>query len=192
MLSKCKDKLRLFFIAAYILYALGAVVGSLYYVNCTESAGDIKNSLDLYLQSIGNGLDLKKFILNTLKDNAAVTAFLAVGVFFKLGVALSGFVIIRKGFVIGFTTAAIIGGYGIKSIYIALISGLQYIITIPLTLFFCSVNALFSLRIIPPERKNIIFYILFLIIVMSIFSIQSVLEGFYITTFMKQLLSSVT
>lgn len=192
MLSECRDKLRLFFIAAYILYAVGTVVGSLYYVNCAGSVGDIKNTLDLYLRSIGNGLDLKKIILNTLRDNAVMAAFLAVGIFFRLGVVLSAFVIIRKGFITGFTVASIIGGYGIKSIYIALVSGLQYIIVIPLMLFFCSVNALFSLRMVAAERKNIIFYILFLIIVMSIFSIESVLEGFYITTFMKQLLNTVT
>lgn len=192
MMSDYGDKIRLFFLIAYLIFAVGTVAGSIYYVNYCNSLGDIKNILNTYVDSIKTGLDSKNIIVNTLKDNITLFLLLLICIFFRIGIFLSVFIVIRKGFITGFTVASIIGAYGVKGIFVALISALQYLIIIPVMLFFCAVNTLFSARILERERKNIIFYIFFSIIILSIFCVESLIEGTFSTTFMKWLLNTVT
>ncbi len=192
LINENKDKLRLLFIISYFVFAAGSIAGSIYYVNCAGALGDIKNSWNLYVNSIKNGLELNAVIKNALKNNLILLCVLFVSAFFRAGIALSGFYIARKGFVTGFTAASIVNIYGIKGISLILISVLQYIIIIPITLLIFSMNSLVSLRIIRTDKKTVIFYILFFILATTIFCVEAALEGLYSTTFMKWLLNMVT
>ncbi len=192
MISEYRVKINKFFVIAYILLAAGTILGSFYYVNCSSEIGDIKNTLKIYVDSVKNGLEVQSIIINTLKTNLGLLAMLVVCAFFRVGILFAAFLILRSGFITGFTAASIIGVYGYKGLLIMLLSVPEYIVIIPLLLYFCSVNTLFSARIIPQEKKNIIFYILFLIIVITIFCVEALLEGIFTTTFMKWVVNSVT
>ena len=59
------------------------------------------------------------------------------------------------------------------------------LIAIPTLLFFAAVSVNFSLNRDKKQKKLIISYIFFLILVISIFCVAALAEGFLTTTFMK-------
>ena len=192
MFLQNKRIITVWYIISFILILAGVIVGSLYYTyNFLESA-EIKNYLDGYTNSLRNGMDFTGIIKKSLKSNAVLFVAIAITSFFKNGYLLSAFFLLRKGFISAFTTSAMIDVYGYGGV--ALVGGTfsEILIFIPLVAFFWAICVFVSKNRRTFDKKDKILYIIFLLVVFTIFSGCALLEGVTTTTFMKWLAFKVT
>lgn len=184
--------LQIFYIAAFVFVAAGVVCGALYYVNKCMDSGDIKNYMGSYVTFLQNGVDSKSVMLRSMKLNALTAGILIFGATFRVGIVLIVYEVLRRGFISGFTAAAFIGTYGGKGIVMSLCMMTQAVLLIPAMCAFASLNGALSLRKLTVEKNFIIFYIIFLLIIVTIFCGSSVCEGYLTTIFMRIAAKSVT
>ena len=180
------------YITALIFIFIGVIVGSLYYTYNFLKSADIKNYLDGYTNSLRNGMDFTNIIKKSLKNNAIMFVIVAVASFFKHGFLISAFFLVRKGFISAFTTSAMIDVYGFKGLTLAIGSVSETLVFIPLLCFFSAISAFVSKNRHTFEKRDKIIYIIFLMVVFTIFCGCALLEGITTTTFMKWLAFKVT
>lgn len=107
--------------------------------------------------------------------------------FFRIGILFIAGALMRKGFILGFTAASLIKFFGIKGILVTAAMLPGTLLIIPSFLFLSAVSADLSLRREKKEKKIIISYIFFTIIIMTIFCVAALSEGYLTTIFMKWL-----
>lgn len=81
--------------------------------------------------------------------------------FLRFGFIVTGAIIVRKGFIIGFTTASFIKFYGAKGMLVMLSTMPTILITIPTLLLFSAVSIKYSLNSERKSKKIIFSYIFF-------------------------------
>lgn len=192
MFSEHKKIITILYIAAMTFIATGIVIGAVYYVYNFLKTAEIKNYLDGYTNSLRNGMNFNALIKSSLKSNLILFSGIVIASFFKFGPFISGFFLIRKGFVSAFTTAAMIDVYGLGGLALAGGSLFQIIILIPVLAVFAAVSVFHSKNRRLFEKRDKIIYIIFLFIVFTIFCSCALLEGILTTTFMKWLAFRVT
>ena len=171
---------------------IGAVSGSLYYVNRCFGAEYINKYLENTGISLGNTVNYISVTLRALKTNTILFALVFACAFFKAGVILIPAFIIKEGFVYGFTSSAFVASYGVKGGIIASAMLPGILILIPVLIIFSAVNMAYSVQKIKKEKNFFIHYFLFLLAVFTIFCIASLSEGFLTTIFMRWAFSLVT
>ena len=139
MFSENKKIITILYIAAMTFIATGIVIGAVYYVYNFLKTAEIKNYLDGYTNSLRNGMNFNTLIKSSLKSNLILFAGIVIASFFKFGPFISGFFLIRKGFVSAFTSAAMIDVYGFGGLALAGGSLFQIIILIPVLAVFAAV-----------------------------------------------------
>lgn len=180
------------YIILLAVIAFGAAAGGVYYVNKYNGSTDIKGYLDSFLESVGNGMNCKSIMLRAVKSNMLTYAVLLAGILFRFGGALICAELIRRGFITGFTAAAMMRVYGGKGLIMAVCQLPGMLLLIPAAALFASVNTALSLKRVQAERHFIIFYIFFAAAVAATFCAAAVCEGYLTTTFMKLLSRTVT
>lgn len=168
------------YIISFLCICTGIVLG----IYTVKYMGDFqKTDLLSYVKSLSsnitnNNISSKSILFETIKNNLLVI----IGIWF-LGLTMIGIPVILildiiKGFTIGFTFSFIIGGLGIKGIWVSLLGVLpQNIIYIPCMIFASVIAMEFSLMILKDkenrEKSNIwmrvtsySFYFLFTSVVM--------------------------
>ena len=128
----------------------------------------------------------------TVFKNSLVSSLIQLGIIFIMGFFRAGFigtgaVIVRKGFVTGFTSAAFFRAYGARGFLIMLTTMPQLVIIMPAMIIYAAISIGFSLTEDKFQKKIIFSYIFFTIFMISIFCAASFSEGFLTTTFMKLL-----
>ncbi len=184
--------IRRFYIAAFIVFALGTALGSLYYVNSFGKSDDIINYLNNFTASIKNGADSKSIVISSIKGNAITYAVFAAAIAFKAGIAVIAAETIRRAFTIGFTVSAFVGSYGIKGALFGAAQLPQRLLMLPALLIFAAVCGACSLRKTDFGKRNKIFLIIFFVIIAAIFCAESFFEGYLTTIFMKFTANMVT
>ena len=169
MFLKNKKIIVRWYITALIFIFIGVIVGSLYYTYNFLKSADIKNYLDGYTNSLRNGMDFTNIIKKSLKNNAIMFVIIAVASFFKHGFLISAFFLVRKGFISAFTTSAMIDVYGFKGLTLASGSVSETLVFIPLLCFFSAISAFVSKNRHTFEKRDKIIYIIFLMVVFTIF-----------------------
>ena len=150
------------------LLVVGVTVGSVY---LAKNSGDNKNSMTVFK--------------NSLQANLISVGIVFLMGFLRFGFIITGAIIVRKGFIIGFTTASFIKFYGAKGMLVMLSTMPTILITIPTLLLFSAVSIKYSLNSERKSKKIIFSYIFFMIIIISIFCVASLSEGYLTTTFMS-------
>lgn len=184
--------IRIFYIIAFAVFALGTVLGSLYYVNKYGKSGDIINYLNNFASGIKNGVDSKSIVINSIKANAVTYAVFAVSMCFRAGIIFVAGEIMRRAFVLGFTTSAFVGSYGIKGALFGAAQLPQHLLILPAMVLFAAVSGARSLRMTAPQQNRKIFFVVFLILIAAIFCSESFFEGYLTTIFMKFAANLVT
>lgn len=170
----------------------GAFLGVLYYVNQYSGSGDIKTYLDNIVSGMKNGADCMGIMLKTIRGRILLTAVICLCALVRPGIAGIGVIAGRQGFIYGFTHAAFIAEYGFGGVLITL-SRLPAAVPAVLALaVWGAFNAALSVRIYDKGKKFKIFYIIFLLCIITTFCAASAAEGFIGTTFMKIIPVSVT
>ena len=148
------------------LLVVGVTVGSVY---LAKNSGDMAEGIKNYIGGI-------IFLMG----------------FLRFGFIVTGAIIVRKGFIIGFTTASFIKFYGAKGMLVMLSTMPTILITIPTLLLFSAVSIKYSLNSERKSKKIIFSYIFFMIIIISIFCVASLSEGYLTTTFMSWVSSKLS
>ncbi len=180
------------YIALLAVIAFGAAAGGIYYVNKYNYSTDIKGYLDSFLESAGNGMNCRSIMLRAVKSNMLTFAVLLAGILFRFGVLLMGAELIRRGFITGFTAAAMMRVYGGKGLIMAVCQLPGMMLLIPAAAIFAAVNTSMSLKRVETEKNFIIFYIFFSAAVIAAFCAAAFCEGYLTTTFMKLISGTVT
>ena len=157
------------------LLVVGVTVGSVYLAkNSGDMAEGIKNYIGSFCTAVSENKNSMTVFKNSLQANLISVGFIVTGA-----------IIVRKGFIIGFTTASFIKFYGAKGMLVMLSTMPTILITIPTLLLFSAVSIKYSLNSERKSKKIIFSYIFFMIIIISIFCVASLSEGYLTTTFMS-------
>lgn len=172
--------------------ALGAAAGALYYVNRYSGSAEIINYMNGFVSGLKNGTDKTAVFLGSLKRWGIVAAVFAASVLVKPGALVGCTVVIREGFVYGFTNAAFIGTYHANGVLIALLR-LPYLVPCLITMTALgAVFGAFALKKDLRQKNFIIFLIIFFLLCAAIFCAASALEAYVTTIFMRLVPISVT
>lgn len=176
---------RCFVIAALLLVA-GAAAGSVYLAKNSEVMSEgIKTYLSGFFSTLGEGTANAAVFKNSLVSNLLCAGIIFLMGFFRFGCIVTGAILVREGFVAGFTAASFFKFYGAKGMLIMLSTMPAALITIPMLLFFSVISIRFSLNRERKKKNLVFFYVFFLILTISIFCVASLCEGYMTTTFMK-------
>ena len=175
----------LVFAAALLLLALGVTAGSMYLAKNSADMGEgIKEYLSRFFTSFSENRNNAAVFKNSLASNLMCAGMNFVMGFFRFGCLGTGALLLRKGFVMGFTAASFFKFYGAQGVLIMLSTMPTALITLPTLIMFSAVSLRFSLNSNKKQKKLIFSYIFFLILTISIFCAASLAEGYLTTTFM--------
>lgn len=176
------------YVIVTILLILGTTAGSIYLMKHSENMGEgIQGYISGLFASMKDNADSMTVFKNSLVSNLVCTGIIFVMGFFRIGCIPTGAILVRKGFVMGFTAASFFKFYGAKGMLIMLSTMPAELIAVPALLIFSAVSVNFSLNRDKRQKKLIISYIFFLVLIISIFCVAALAEGFLTTTFMKLL-----
>ncbi len=169
------------YITAALLLAAGIIAGSAY---LASNGADINDEIQTYLSgffsSAADGIVSFEVFKNSLAASLAGAFIIFVMGFFRFGFIATGAVIIRKGFITGFTAASFIECYGIKGMLIMLSLMPSAIISIPVLLIFAAVSVRFSVHR-DRSGKTTALYVLVLILTAAALCIAALAEGYLST-----------
>lgn len=192
MFGENKKIINSWYIISFLMITIGVIIGAVYYSYNFLKTVDTKNYLDSYLNSLRNGMNFLDIVKTSLKSYAALFLCIIIASYFKLGFLITIFLLIRKGFISAFTTAAMIDVYNLGGLALAGASGVQIVIFVPVFALFSAVSVFYSKNRKSFEKREKIIYIIFCIIIFTIFCGCAVFEGLLTTTFMKWLAYKVT
>lgn len=179
-------------IAMLIVIAAGAAAGAAYYVNVYAGSVDIKHYLDGLLRTASEGLDAGSVTCRALKSNMFTYAVLLASGFFRFGFVTISAELARRGFISGFTSAALMRVYGAKGLMTAACRLPAALMLIPSMAAFAAAELALSLGRREAKKNIIIFYIFLSAATAAIFCGASFCDGYLTTIFMKLAAKSVT
>lgn len=181
-----KGKGNFTYVLLFLTLAVGTAVGCIYLNHRWNNMGEgIKEYLSSLIETAKAGEDGRGIFKSSLISNLITLGIMFVMGFFRFGAVGTGIVIVRRGFVTGFTSASLIRAYGMKGILIMLTLMPTALIYIPALLIFGAASVTYSLKDDKFQKKIIFSYIFFTVFMISIFCVASLSEGFLTTTFMK-------
>ncbi|MGN0106324.1 MAG: stage II sporulation protein M [Hominilimicola sp.] len=169
-----------------LLLVAGVTAGSMYLARHSADMGEgIKTYIGNFFSSFAENKNSMAVFKNSLTSNLICLGVIFVMGFFRFGCIVTGAIIVRKGFVMGFTAASFFKFYGLQGMLIMLSTMPTVLITIPALLFFSAVSVKFSLNPDKKQKKLIFSYIFLMILMISTFCVASLSEGYLTTTFMS-------
>lgn len=177
----------------FFMLALGVTAGCAYLVKSWDSVG---NAVTEYLKAVfspdaahESGIDVFK---SSFASNLITVAVIFIAGFFRFGFFVTGAVVIRKGFVTGFTAASFVRAYGAKGIIAMLSASPSMLITVPALMILSAVSIIFSRCENKFQKKFIFSYIFFGIFMIAIFCAASFSDGFLTTIFMNWIFPKIS
>ena len=178
------QKLQILSILIFFVLVTGIVTGSIFYMKTGDGRAAVnEHFMDIFRKS-SETVNKLAAARNYFLGAAAQCLIIFVSAYFKFGAALTLAVVLRKGFVTGFTSAAAAGAYGIKGALVIGAAGTELVAGIAALVFFSAVSVAYSIEKEKTSKKFLIFFAVFFI---SIFCALSAAHGFLSTTFMKLL-----
>lgn len=172
-------------IAFLMVLCLGIGIGSIYMMRANnEEFLHIKDYLNSFFSMLGD-LNKRQVLKNSLYDNLILATVIFICGFFRPGIVGVAVCIVKKGFVMGFTSASMLKCFGIKGLLINIAYLPSILISLPMLIFFSIGSATVSGNNTNIRKKLLTRYIFFAIITITTFSVASFLEAYLTTTFMK-------
>ena len=177
----------------FFMLALGTVAGCACLVKGWDSVGA---GVTEYLKAVFSPEAVHEsgaaVFKSSLASNLITLAIIFFAGFFRFGFLVTGAVILRKGFITGFTTASFLRAYGAKGIIAMLSASPSMLITVPAILIFSAVSILFSRNENKFKKIFIFSYIFFGIFMIAIFCAASFSDGFLTTIFMNWIIPKIS
>ncbi len=192
MFYEHRKSINLFFFLSFVVLFISTAIGSLYLVKVFGTAEDIKEYMVNYTNSIKSGMNLWGIVKSSMLSYGVMTVVIFISSYFHIGYIFSLLVCARKGFVDGFTLSAIITSFGLRGLHLYVPYIPQSLIIIPVMSLYIAVSAIFSQNRKLMDKKTKIIYIIFSLVIFTIFCICCFFEGLLTTTFAKWLSSRVT
>ena len=192
MLEINKRKIGVLYFLSFVLISIGVIAGTVYYSYNFIRTADVKNYLDSYVNSVKNGMDMTILIKSSIKSYSILFVLIIISAFIKFGPRVTAFILLRKGFISAFTTAAMIDVYGVGGVILSLASCVRIIVFMPVLALFVSVTTYFTKNRADFNKKEKIIYIIFSVMIFTIFCACAFIESFMTTTFMKWIAFKVT
>ena len=177
----------------FFMLALGVTAGCACIIKGWDSVGA---GVTEYLKSVfsqdavhESGAEIFK---SSFISNLIILAVIFFAGFFRYGFLVTGAVILRKGFVTGFTTASFLRAYGVKGIIAMLSASPSMLITVPAIMTFSAVSVIFSRNENKFKKIFIFSYIFFGIFMAAIFCAASFSDGFLTTIFMNWIIPKIS
>ncbi len=171
-----------FCIAAFFALVAGVIAGSVYLTKTAVSSGE---GLRAYLEGFAaTGAEADKFMVfkKAARESFITLAVVFASGFFKFGIVFTAAAVVRRGFIIGFTTASFVKYYGAKGFLAMAATMPSVLIAVPAFLIFAAVSAGFS---VTENKKSMLgFYILFSFLILAVFLVSALSEGYITTSFM--------
>lgn len=171
-----------FCIAAFFALVTGVIAGSVYLTKTALNSGE---GIRTYLESfVSTGAQTDKFLVfkKAASESLITLAAVFAAGFFKFGVVFTAAAVIRRGFIMGFTTASFIKYYGAKGLLAMTATMPSVLLSLPAFLIFAAVSAGFSMT---ENKKSMLgFYILFSFLIFAVFLVSALSEGYITTSFM--------
>lgn len=180
--------INILLVLSILVLAAGTALGSIYLMksDAMTDAG-FESYLNAYISQAQNGINKAEAMKKAFGRNIPYLIMIFISGFFRAGLLLAGYAIAKKGFIIGFTSAACIKFFGAGGVFVtvAMLPGILFMI--PSFLIFSSIST--DLALNPGKRKKnfMIFYIFLTLITLTIFCVAAVCEGYLTTIFMKWL-----
>lgn len=187
-----RNKFILLYYISFTAVAAGVVIGTLYYIFNFWGNEESALQINSYINSLKSGMDIKAIIKSSIKTYAVLFLIIYISSYFKLGYIASFFWLGRKGFINAFTISAMLDAFGINGLILSLSNIPQAVILLPVSALFSSSSYLYSKNKSEFDKKEKFIYIIFSIIVFTIFCICALTEGVITTTFMKWVAYKVT
>lgn len=182
-------RLQILSLLIFFVLVLGIVTGSIFYMKTGGDAETINQKLSEAFLAIAdpqNGMAAAK---GFFAENLICCAVIFISAYFKAGAVFSAAVVVRKGFITGFTAAAAAKTYGIAGAALMAGTGVDLVLSSLVYIIFTAVSWTYS---VSSEKKSKKFLIFFLIFSISIFCVLSFSRGFLTTTFMKLIYPKIT
>lgn len=192
MFGNNRKTIGVLYIIAFTVIMAGVILGTSYYGYKFIKSADVKNYLDNYIDSLRNGMNLSALIKSSIKSYSLIFICIVIASFFKIGPFFIGAVLLRKGFISAFTTAAMIDVYGFKGVILSGATIVNIIVFIPILALLSALSVFYSKNRKDMEKSDKIIYIIFLTVTFTIFCGCAFCEGFLTTTFMKWIAFKVT
>lgn len=192
MLIENKKQLNLIYCIALSFIALGAILGTVYYVFSFWGETTVLRQIESYILSLKSGLDMKSVVISSIKTYSLLFATVFICSYIKLGYLLSFFTIARRGFVNAFAATAMINVCGWRGALVYLSNLPQAVLLLPVSALFVSVAYIYHKNKANYDKREKIIYIIFSIIIYTVFCASALCEGLITTTFMKWLVNKVT
>lgn len=184
MTDKGYSIVKKFYILLIAVSALGAALGALYYVNLGGSKDNINNYVTHFANGGTAGADSFKIMVASLRASLVVTIIFALSSLVRPGIVIIAAVAARRGFIYGFTNAAMMSVMGANGLYIVLIRIPEMFFML---LGICALGAASGCLSVSGRgelKKKIKFFNIFLMISLTTFCAAAVCEGFLTTIFM--------
>ena len=163
----------------------GVGLGSIYLMKTNnENYTYIKEYLTSFFDAV-NTLSKKNIFKNSVYDNILMAFVIVISGFFKPGFIVILTCMIKKGFVLGFTSASMLKCFGIRGLLINMAYLPTLIISLTTLVFLCQLSIKFASDNVKNRKKLRSHYIIFAIITITIFCISSFMEAYLTTTFME-------
>lgn len=177
----------------FLVMALGTVLGAVFYVNRYSLQGDIKQYMNGCIEGVRNSGDFRAVAIETIKSNAKMFCIMLIASGFRPGIIIIAAQVIRRGFIMGFTSCALFEAYGASSFYALISIFPQSILAVPALVLLAAALSMTALNKGERREKKIyLFYIIFLVLIFTIFCITAFAEGYLSTIFMGKMIDSVT
>lgn len=181
---------RVWFVIASFFLVAGVVLGSVYLEKMGQ-AESVKTYLGTFFSGLLQSSNNWTVFQNTLREYGILFVVIFLAGFLKPGWVLTLAMVLKKGFVVGFTSASLLKSYGIKGI-LGIVSTMPGIlIAMPALIIFSAVSLNFSVCPEKKEKNMLISYLFFSFLILAIFCIASLAEGYLTTTFMKMILPKI-
>ena len=191
MSRNIKDK-TFITILAFIVLTAGIVIGSVMLMKVgADGSEGLKNYLNAFIQNSQQEIDKTAIFQSALKENIIYLLIIFFSGFFRIGVVFIAAALIRKGFIMGFTAAALVRFFGWKGILVTASMLPGILLIIPAFLIFSALSADFALSGVKKEKQYILCFLFFAIITVIIFCAAAFAEGWLTTAFMKWLSAKI-
>ncbi len=183
-----KRDINIMLVVSLFVLAAGIALGSVYLMKSDANAdAGLRSYLTSYISGAQNGMDKAAVMKKALGRNMVYLLLVFVSGFFRAGALLAAYAIVKKGFVMGFTAAACIKIFGLKGMWVtaAMLPGIA--VMIPSFLIFSSISTDLALNPEKRQKKIIVSYIFFAFLILTIFCVAAICEGYLTTIFMKWL-----
>lgn len=167
------------------IFVLAIMLGSVFCgLMSIDKNIEIKDYLTAFLNNTAS-INRYNTALSAVKELFVMFLIIFISAFFKAGTILNTLVLLKKGFVLGFTFSSFFKAFGIGGILGVLAMLPELLVLVPALLFFSSNSTKMAVLSAETRKKFLFFFIIFSLFFGTIFCASGFLNGYLTTTFMK-------